>query len=151
MKEYYYEVDLFWESESLSSAGSHGLQEIEMINSSEFGRGKKSKWTPEHLLAASVSSSLMSSFLEEAKNSDLKVIMYKSQSFVKLESKEGKYLAAEILIRPIIKLSNEKDITKAYSIMDKAEAACPIKNGLKIKVQVHPQFDSLNKTEKIKP
>jgi organic hydroperoxide reductase OsmC/OhrA len=151
MKEYYYEVDLSWKAESISTVSSHGLQEVEMINSSEFGRGKKSKWTPEHLLAASVSSSLMSSFLEEAKKSDLKIIIYKSQSFVKLETKEGKYIAVEILIRPIIKLSHEKDFSKASGLMEKAEAACPIIKNIKIKVQVHPLFDCLNKSEKIKP
>ena len=150
MNEYFYEVDLVWSSASSGTLKSVGLPEIEIVAPPEFPRGKKNKWTPEHMLGGAVSSCLMTTFLSLAENSKLTIHSYKSQCFVKLEKKVEKYEATEILIRPTIKLASEKEVSKAFMIMEKAEKDCPVKNTLKISTEVHPQFEYLNRGEKVK-
>ena len=150
MKEYFYEVDLTWNSEGTGTLRSTGLPDIEVVTPPEFVKGKKDKWTPEHMLAGAVSSCLMTTFLSIADHSALTIIGYKSHCFVKLEQQNGKLEASEILIRPTITLISEGDLTKAVQVIEKAEQICPVKNALKLNTGIHPQFEFLSKGEKIK-
>jgi organic hydroperoxide reductase OsmC/OhrA len=140
MEEYFYEVDLSWKSETTGALTSHGLQEIEVFSLLKIPRQQKKCWTPEHLLAASVTSSFMTTFLHIAKTSGLGVIAYQSQCFVKLKKIKGKYIPIEILLSPVIELTNDLSLLNAYKCIDETERLCPVKNTLKINVEVHPQF-----------
>jgi organic hydroperoxide reductase OsmC/OhrA len=150
LKEYFYEVDLTWNSERTGTLSSLGLPEIEVVTPPEFLKGKKNKWTPEHMLAGAVSSCLMTTFLAIAENVQLDILGYKSHCFVKLERKGGKLEASEILIRPTIKLISDRELPKAIELIEKAERVCPIKNALNLVIEVHPQYEFLNRGEKIK-
>ena len=150
MKEYYYEVDLSWKSKLACSLNSHGLQEIKVVSPIETPTENKNEWTPEQLLAASVSSCFMTTFLEIAEKSKLDIITYKSQCFVKLEKIKSKFITKEILIRPTIKLSNEQSMLKAYKCIEDAETACPVRNSLTINIEVHPLFEYIGQEKKMK-
>ncbi|MBC7451237.1 MAG: OsmC family protein [Cytophagales bacterium] len=130
-KEYFYEVDLSWNSDRTGTLHALGLPEIEVLTPTEFVSGKKDTWTPEHMLAGAVSSSIMATFLAIADYSGLSLIDYKSHCFVKLIQKEGKLQATEILIRPTITLISEKDLAKAVQSIDQAENSCPVKEYIK--------------------
>lgn len=149
MKKYFYEVGLSWQSAKSGALNSHGLHEIQTDSPEGFPKEKLHKWTPEHLLAASLSSSFMSIFLSFAEANQLEVISYTSQCFVKLEKTEGKFTTTEILLQPTIKLHNELSIAKATSCMDQAENICPIRNALTFPVQIHPQFEYVTKSGKL--
>ena len=149
-KEYFYEVDLAWKSERAGTLSSLGFPDIEVVTPPEFIKGEKNKWTPEHLLAGAVSSCLMTTFLAIAEVFQLNIIDYKCHCFIKLEKKQGKLEASEILLRPTIKLVSDQDLPKAIQLIEKADQSCPIKNSLRLPVAVHPMFDFLNKGEKVK-
>jgi organic hydroperoxide reductase OsmC/OhrA len=149
MSEYFYEVDLSWISEKTGLLASHGLPPLEVASPIESPKEKKNKWTPEHLLAASVSTCFMNTFLDIAQNFQLEVHGYQGQCFVKLENIHGKYILSEILLRPIIKLTNESTMIKGCKCVEAAEKVSSVKNALNINVEVHPQFEYLNKGEKI--
>jgi organic hydroperoxide reductase OsmC/OhrA len=144
MEKYFYEVDLTWESEKNGLINSHNLREIE-IASPESPKDYKNKWTPEHLIAAALSSSYMTTFLSAAENSRLDIITYQSQCFVKLEKINGEHIPTEILLRPTIKLSSNQYMTKACKIVEEAEINCPIKNITTINISIHPEFSYLTK------
>ena len=150
MGAYFYEVELSWKSNKKGLLTSHGLEEIEVSSPVDTPREKENNWTPEHLLGASVSSSFMSTFLDIAANFKLEILAYHSQCFVKLERVKGKYNPREILLRPMITLADDRSMLKAYKCIEDAEGACPIRNVLKINVEVHPQFEFLNNQEKAK-
>jgi organic hydroperoxide reductase OsmC/OhrA len=150
MEEYFYEVDLSWKSEKTGTLNSHGLSKIEVSSPIEGPGQTKNNWTPEHLLAGSVSSCFMNTFLDIAAHAKLEILNYRCQCFVKLQKVKDKYIASEILVRPIIQLTNDLEILKAYKCIEEAEAVCPIKNALKIIVEVHPQFKYLHKGVKVK-
>lgn len=140
-KDYFYEVDLAWKSDHTGILSSLALPNIEVVAPPQFVKGEKDKWTPEHLLAGAVSSSLMTIFFALAESFHLKIVGYKCHCFVKLEKKQGKLEASEMLIRPTITLANKLDLPKAIQLMEKADQSCPLKNALRLQVEVHPQFE----------
>jgi organic hydroperoxide reductase OsmC/OhrA len=144
-KEYFYEVDLLWNTERTGTLSSLGLPPIEVVTPPEFTKGQKNKWTPEHMLAGAVASCLMTNFLAIAEVYQLNILAYRSHCFVKLEKQEGKLNATEILIRPTVTVSSTQDASKAMKLMDKADQSCPIKNALKLVVEVHSKFEVANK------
>lgn len=150
LKEYFYEVDLVWNTERTGTLSSMGLPEMEVVTPPEFLKGKKNKWTPEHMMAGAVSSCFMSTFLAMAEGAKLDVLEYKSHCFIKLVKKDGQLEATEILIRPTIKLISDHDLAKTIQLIEKAEGVCPIKNALKLPVDILPQFEFLNRGERIK-
>ncbi|TAH24063.1 MAG: hypothetical protein EAZ07_10150 [Cytophagales bacterium] len=144
MDEYFYEVELYWKSGKTGVLNSHGLKEIEVLSPLKSPKEKKDKWTPEHLLAASVSACFMNTYLEIAELHELDLMVYHSQCFLKLENINGKYKATEILLRPIIKLTNSSSMLKAVQCVEEAEKISPIKNSIKMNVEVHPKFEYLH-------
>ncbi|MBX9851330.1 MAG: OsmC family protein [Cytophagaceae bacterium] len=147
MKEYFYEVDLTWNSQRNSILKSHNLPEIKVVSPKP---PNENKWTPEHLLAASLSSSWMDTFLSKAEKAKIEIISYQSQCFLKLEKVDGIYKTTEILLRPTIKLISDSMPTKVNNVIEEAEISCPIKNSLIISISIHPQLKYLGKAEKVK-
>jgi organic hydroperoxide reductase OsmC/OhrA len=85
----------------------------------------------------------MNSFLSLAESSEVAIASYHCQCFIKLEKDNHKFSPMEILVRPSVKLINERDKPKAYNLMEKAEADCSIKKMININIKVLPQIDSL--------
>jgi len=150
MMDYFYEIDLNWTSGRTSSLHVHGLPELEVEFPVELPQPNKKKWTPEHLLAAAVSSGFMNYFLDLSEQTKLKIISYTSQSFVKLRKQNDRYVISEILIRPTIQLISDLNTTQAYSLIEKAQNTYYLKEDLRINIEIHPQFEYLNRDEILK-
>lgn len=149
-EEYFYEVDLTHEPGRAGRISSHGLQPIDVIADVKPPRERKTVWSPEHLLAASVSDSFMSTFLDLCEKMQVNIQSYQSQCFVKLVSQKDKFVVTELLLRPIIRLDDHRSMLKAYKYIEEAESLCPVRNVLKISVEVHPQFEYIDKGSKVK-
>lgn len=150
IKEYFYEVDLSLNTERTGMLSSAGLPELEVATPPEFLKGKKNKWTPEHMLAGAVSSCFMTTYIAMAEKAGLDILGYKSHCFIKMEIKDSKLKASEILIRPTIKLISDHDLPRALELIENAEDACPVKNALRLNTEIHPHFEFLNRGERIK-
>jgi organic hydroperoxide reductase OsmC/OhrA len=141
MKEYFYEVDLSWNSGKSGTLTSFGLDKIEVVFSLESLTDLKHNWAPEHLLAAFVSTCFMTAFLALAEIADLDIKAYKSQCFLKLERIDTKFITTEILLRPVIVLANNLSTMIAFKCTEEAEQVFALENILKIPVGVHPHFE----------
>ncbi len=64
-------------------------QEIEVATPPQFPKGIEGIWSPEHLFAAAVSSSLMTTFLSIAENSGLVFTSFACNAKGRLEQIEG--------------------------------------------------------------
>lgn len=144
MKEYFYEINLHWDSNKTGALTSQGMQEIEVNSIQTTPLEKKETWSSEHLLGAALSSCFMHTFLEIAKLSKLEMLEYQSQCFVKLEKKEGKYITTEILLRPIIQLTNQLYMPRALKCTEEADKSCPLKNSLNLNIEIYPKFEYPN-------
>lgn len=139
-----YTVDLQWKTGRRGTLSAEDLhQTLEVATPPPFPKGVEHTWSPEHLLTASVSSCIMTTFLAIAENSKLEFENFSCKAGGKLEQVDGKYLMTEILVEPVLTLLNEEDMAKAERVLQKSEAACLISNSIKSKVIMKPLINIL--------
>ena len=112
---------------------------IEVATPPEFPKGMQGIWSPEHLFVAAINSCLMTTFLAIAENSRLVYNNFESKAIGKLELVDGKYIMSEVVLKPVVVLSNEEDREKALKVLHKSEAACLISNSVKSKIILEPE------------
>jgi peroxiredoxin-like protein len=138
---HHYEVKLNWKTERKGLVSSPVLySDIEVATPPEFPKGIPGIWSPEHLLVAAVNSCLMTTFLAIAENSKFKFINFESKADGKLEKVDGKLMISEIVLVPVLIISEETDKEKALRILQKSEAACLISNSIKSSIVFQPEI-----------
>jgi peroxiredoxin-like protein len=143
MEAHYYNVDINWNTDRKGLMCSPELNKdagscIEVATPPEFPKGMRGIWSPEHLFTAAVSSCLMTTFLSIAENSKLEFTAFSCKSKGKLEQVEGKFIMTEVILEPIVTISNEKDRERAERVLQKSEAACLISNSVKSTITMIP-------------
>ena len=139
---HHYEVQLHWESERKGLMNSPMLHStIEVATPPEFPKGMAGIWSPEHLLVGAVNSCLMTTFLAIAENSKLEFINFECKADGKLEKVDGKLMISEIILWPVVSISNEVEREKALRVLQKSEAACLIANSVKSKIVFQPKVE----------
>lgn len=136
---HYYKVDAQWNQLRKGTLHSAELiDSVEVATPPPFPGGIEKIWSPEHLLVAAVNSCLMTTFLAIAENSKLEFSDYQCNASGKLEKVDGKYAISEIVLKPVITITEEKDREKAERIIHKSESACLISNSIKSNVILQP-------------
>jgi organic hydroperoxide reductase OsmC/OhrA len=143
MKEYFYEVHLSWKDNRIGSLRAPGLPELETLSPDMPASEQKKRWTPEQLLAGSLSSCFMRAFLDSAEHAGLKLDGYRSQCFIKMEESNQTYHPVAILLQPILTLSDEQSRKIAAACLSEAESFFCMSKILRIPVDVHPQIEYL--------
>lgn len=141
MEKHSYNVNLKWNSDRKGTLSSNELPTIiEVATPPEFDKGIPNIWSPEHLYTASILSCFMTTFLAIAEFSKFDFIDFECSSDGILEKVEGKYLMTQVIIKPVLTISDPNDTEKAERILQKSEKACLISNSIKTDVLVHPTF-----------
>ena len=139
-QEHFYDVSLTWNTDRKGTMRSDVLNSsIEVATPPEFPKGMQGIWSPEHLFVAAINSCLMTTFLAIAENSRLVYNNFESKAIGKLELIDGKYIMSEVVLKPVVILSNEEDREKALKVLHKSEAACLISNSVKSKIILEPE------------
>lgn len=139
-QEHFYDVSLTWNTDRKGTMRSDVLNSsIEVATPPEFPKGMQGIWSPEHLFVAAINSCLMTTFLAIAENSRLVYNNFESKAIGKLELVDGKYIMSEVVLKPVVILSNEEDREKALKVLHKSEAACLISNSVKSKIILEPE------------
>src|SRR5688572_28990919 len=119
MDRHTYQIEIRWDSERRGIVCSPELTAfqsekgcIEIATPPEFPKGIPGIWSPEHLFTASVSSCFMTTFLAIAENSALSFSAFACKATGILEKIEGKFLMSEIILEPIVTITQEKDRDK---------------------------------------
>ena len=140
LQEHFYDVSLTWNSDRKGTMHSEVLNtSIEVATPPEFPKGMHGIWSPEHLFVAAINSCLMTTFLAIAENSRLVFKNFESKAIGKLELVDGKYIMSEVILKPVVILSDEDDREKALKVLHKSEAACLISNSVKSKITMEPE------------
>ena len=136
---HYYNVSVKWDSGRKGILTSPELiSNVEVVTPPQFPKGIEGLWSPEHLFVAAVNSCLMTTFLSIAENSKLEYVSFESNAKGKLEMVEGKYMMSEVILEPIITLSDALQKEKAERVLEKSEANCLISNSIKSKIVFNP-------------
>jgi len=135
MEPHNYSIKLDWKNNRNGVLHAQDLNEkLTVATPPPFPKGEAGTWSPEHLLTAAVSSCLMTTFLAIAENSNLQFIAFSCDAEGTLDKVEGKLKMSKILVKPVVRITYEKDRDRAMRILQKAEAACLITNSITAEV-----------------
>lgn len=145
MEAHYYQVDLTWSQDRKGMMCSPELNTpasengcIQVATPPQFPKGIPGIWSPEHLFTAAVTSCFMTTFLSIAENSKLNFQSFFAGSKGKLDKIDGKFRMTEIIIEPVLTISDEKDRDRALRVLVKSEQSCLITNSITASVIVNP-------------
>ena len=143
-QEHYYDVSVEWKNGRTGEMTSEVLEnEISVATPPQFPNGVAGIWSPEHLFVAAINSCLMTTFLAIAENFKLPYLSFKSKAIGKLEIVDGKFMMSEIVLKPVVEVTDEEDLEKAVKVLHKAEAACLISNSVKSTIIFEPDVQLL--------
>lgn len=136
-----YRVDLTWKEDRKGEMSSPELTDtIETATPPDFPGGIPDIWSPEHFFVAAVESCLMTTFLAIAENSKLDFISFKSKTVGKLGKVEGKFQMTEIILKPVLEITDENNAERAKRIIEKSEKICLISNSIKTKITLETEI-----------
>ena len=145
MKSHQYNVNIRWDSDRKGMMCSPEIKEttpdkgcIEVATPPQFPKGIPGIWSPEHLFTASVSSCFMTTFLAIAEHSKLNFTSFECNAIGVLDSVNDKFVMTEIILEPVVTLTDEKDNDRALRILQRTESNCLISNSIKSKVIMKP-------------
>ena len=138
-KPYYYEACVEWTRDRAGTLSGAGLDAIAVGAPPEF-KGSAGKWSPEHLLVASVNTCFMLTLLAVAENSKVPLHSFTSSARGKLEKVEGAgYQVTEIVIKPTVVIASADHLERMPRILEKSKENCFITNSIKSAVKLEPQ------------
>ena len=150
MKQHQYHTSLQWTGNSGRGTENYrayershlisveGKKVIEASSDPSF-RGDKSKYNPEEMFVASLSSCHMLWFLHLCSEAGVIVLEYSdSATGTMLESNDGNGRFAEVVLHPRVKVKEAWMVEKADSLHDKAHHFCFIANSCNFPVRHEP-------------
>lgn len=136
-----YEVNLKWTDNRKGTLSAPVLQqEIEVATPPEFPKGMEGIWSPEHLLLASLSGCLMTTFLSIAETSKLEFIQFKNHATCTVDKIGGKYAITKIILKPELTIPGTQKPDKAKRILELSEKACLVSNIVKLEIRLEPKI-----------
>lgn len=106
----------------------------------DFG-GFPGHWTPEHFLIASLTSCFVSTFSGMSDISHLDFVLLDVAAEGILERLGTGWQFTQIILRPQLRIANEKDHDRAVRLLEKAEKNCLIARSLNCVVTVRPAIE----------
>jgi organic hydroperoxide reductase OsmC/OhrA len=140
-----FSVSLKWDNSVNGAIVSSGKRTPIVITSPpEFG-GKDTEWSPEHLLALSISSCYATTFHYFVKLMKVKVKSFQIEMSMEVE-KEGAqpFAATRYILQPHIEFTDNPGQNLIDSLLSKAKRYCIISNSVKGEVFVEPKIEFVN-------
>jgi len=130
-----YPVAVRWEGEKRGLGSSpDGLPDLKLASPPAFG-GPAGAWSPEHLFVLSAATCWMTTFLAVAQASSLEVTAVDCSGEGVLDKGEDRrFRIARIALKPRVTIVREEDRERAGRLIEKAEAACLIRNSIRSEV-----------------
>lgn len=152
MKEHNYEVRLEWTGNDGEGTRSYkgyrrdhvmvceGKPEIQGSSDPNF-RGDRSRYNPEELMVASLSSCHMLWYLHLCAVNHVTVLEYRDRAFgVMQENDDGSGQFERVTLRPAVKISAGGDRSKALALHHEAHRLCFIARSVNFSVEAEPEI-----------
>ena len=152
MREHLYQTSLKWTGNKGQGTKSYRTYdrayEIEVEGKSViFGssdpafRGDRTKYNPEELLVASLSSCHLLWYLHLCSEAGVVVVDYQDRAIGKMsEAKDGSGKFTEVILQPEVTISPESSIERAEELHEKAHKFCFIANSVNFPVLCQPSI-----------
>jgi organic hydroperoxide reductase OsmC/OhrA len=145
MPTHHFEGRLVWRAGAEgTAAGNHtvefaGRPALQMSGAPQY-RGDGSKLNPEELLAASLASCQLLTYLSLAPRAGITVLAYEDTPMATLAIVEKKMRVAEVLLRPRIAIAAGGDVATARTLVERAHEQCFIGNSVSCAVRLEPEI-----------
>jgi len=136
---HYYNTTVKWTEGRKGELLEPTMPTIEVATPPEFPKGVPNTWSPEHLYVASANICLMTTFLAIAENSKLEFKSFECDGVGKLERVDKRMMISEIILKPKVVVTQEKDIERAQRILEKSENHCLVSNSMKTEIKLEPE------------
>jgi organic hydroperoxide reductase OsmC/OhrA len=138
-KSFQYRATTTWNSARRGILSAVGRPNIVVGSPPDF-KGEPDNWAPEELLVGSLNTCMMLTFLSLAQTKGLAPVGYESEAEGLLANVEGKYRITEIMVRPRVIVTSQKELEAARTAMESVEAHCFMANSINAKVSLRPEF-----------
>lgn len=150
-----YQVDVLWTGNSGSGTNSYrGYERSHLVqvkgkpviygSSDPAFRGDAAKYNPEELLVASLSSCHMLWYLHLCAEAGIVVLEYIDHAIgTMIETQEGSGYFEEVVLKPIVTVSNSGMVDLAGKLHEKANKKCFIANSVNFPVRHHADVQVL--------
>ncbi len=118
--------------------GAQGKADIAGSSDPAF-RGEATRYNPEELLVASLSSCHMLWYLHLCSVNDIAVLEYRDDATGTMEERDGMGQFVRVTLRPTIKVSAGNDLARAIALHDEAHRLCFIARSVNFPVDVEPE------------
>ena len=105
-KSFRYNANTAWSSARRGTLSASGKPNIDVGSPPEF-KGEPDIWAPERAIRGSVNTCMMLTFLTLAQAKGLTPLRYESKAEGLLENIEGQYRITEVMVRPLVLLSQK--------------------------------------------
>lgn len=135
-----YPVAVRWEGgRSGVGSSSDGLPDLKVGSPPPFG-GPSGVWSPEHLFVLAAATCWMTTFLAVASASKFEVAAIDCSGIgTVVKGDDRRFQISKIVLRPRVTIDREEDRERAGRLIEKAEAACLIRNSMKSDVTLEPE------------
>ena len=152
MKQHRYEIRMTWTgNEGEGTRTYRGYRRVHVIeaagkpqiagSSDPAFRGDASRYNPEELLVASLSSCHMLSYLHLCAVNEVTVLEYHDNASGVMEERPGGSGAfVRVVLRPAVTISAESDGVKAFALHHEAHGNCFIANSVNFPVDIAPEI-----------
>lgn len=136
-----FEVDLKWNIEQKNGTVHSPNKEPFTFGAPPEFNGTDTVWSPEHLLAVSLSSCYVTTFMYFSRLLKIDVRDLKVHAHVEVE-KEGAAMfeAKRFILHPVIEFSGNPDVKTVDNLLSKAKRYCIISNSVKGEIVVEPSI-----------
>ena len=119
------------------ASGKHPIQG----SSDPTFRGDRTRYNPEELLVASLSSCHMLWYLHLCSSNQVTVMEYKdSATGLMQENDDGSGEFVRVVLKPVVKISPDSDQTKALALHSEAHHLCFISRSVNFAVEIEPEI-----------
>ena len=135
-----FDVSLKWDSETDSGLARAGNRMPLLFGSPpEFG-GTDLTWSPEHLLAASIASCYITTFMSFAKRMKVTVTDFNISCNSEFEKRRNGFEATRFILHPIVELHGNPEQQILDNLFEKTKKYCFISNSVKGEIIVEPKI-----------
>jgi peroxiredoxin-like protein len=101
-------------------------------------KGLAGQWTPEHFLVAAVASCFISTFSGMAFNSNFEFVSLELETEGSISQDQAGWRFQEIVLRPRLTITHEKDRDRGNRLLHKAEKNCLVGRSLACPIILEP-------------
>jgi organic hydroperoxide reductase OsmC/OhrA len=132
-----YSTRLRWTSEKKGILSCDGKPDIGVACPPEFG-GHPGIWSPEDMFIGSIELCTLTTFLWLAGRQGLDILSYASEAEGTAKIVEGAMRFTEIVVTPVVEVSDKADVIKAERFFGQINKYCMITNSVIPEVLIRP-------------